>query len=79
MRDPEASDNPRVRRALAWVRGHGAPALVMSWLPVVGDPLCLAAGWLGIRALPALLWICVGKGLRYAALIVLLQAGGIAP
>src|SRR5687768_17597114 len=29
-------------RALAWVRRYGAPVLLLSWLPVVGDALCAA-------------------------------------
>jgi membrane protein YqaA with SNARE-associated domain len=41
----------------------------MSWLPVVGDGLCLAAGWLQLRWLPSLLFIFVGKALRYWLLI----------
>ncbi len=31
------------RRALDRIRRHGSPLLVLSWVPVVGDPLCLAA------------------------------------
>ncbi len=57
------------RRALARVRRHGAPALLLSWVPVVGDPLCLAAGWAGVRWLPALLFIAAGKAARYAVLL----------
>src|SRR3990167_2756403 len=33
-------------QALARVRRWGYPALLLSWLPLVGDGLCLAAGWL---------------------------------
>lgn len=63
------------REALQRIRRHGTPLLLLSWLPVVGDPLCLAAGWSGIRALPALLYIALGKGIRYALLLgVLLSA-----
>jgi membrane protein YqaA with SNARE-associated domain len=54
-----------LRRLQQW----GSPALLFSWLPVVGDPLCLAAGWLRISWLPALLFIAAGKGLRYGTLI----------
>jgi len=58
----------RHRRALAWLRRRGAVALLMAWVPVLGDPLCLAAGWLRIRLLPALLFTALGKTARYAAL-----------
>ncbi len=55
--------------ALRWLRRWGLPALLLSWLPVVGDGLCLAAGWLRLPWLPGLVLIAVGKGLRYAALV----------
>ncbi len=61
---------PEHRRALERIRRHGSPLLVLSWLPVVGDPLCVAAGWARIGALPALLFMALGKGLRYAILLL---------
>ena len=63
---------PEHRRALARISRHGGPLLLFSWLPVVGDPLCVAAGWSGIRLYPAILFIACGKGLRYAALLGML-------
>lgn len=51
---------------LAWVRDHGAPILLLSWVPVIGDALCAAAGWLRLAWLPCLLWMAAGKLLRYA-------------
>ncbi len=58
------------QQALSRIEHYGSPALLLSWLPIIGDPLCLAAGWLGIRPLPALIYIAIGKGVRYAALLV---------
>ena len=49
---------------------HGAPVLLLSWVPIIGDPLCVAAGWLRVHWLPALIFITVGKTARYAALMV---------
>lgn len=59
---PRRADTTR----LDWVRRHGAPVLLLSWAPVVGDALCAAAGWLRLPWLPCLLWMGVGKLLRYA-------------
>ena len=56
-------------KALAHIRRYGSPALLFSWLPVVGDPLCLAAGWLRINLLVTTLLLAIGKGARYAVLI----------
>jgi membrane protein YqaA with SNARE-associated domain len=62
-------DKPHHQRALQRVSRYGSPVLLLSWLPVVGDPLCVAAGWSGVRLVPAALYISFGKGLRYAALL----------
>lgn len=47
------------------LRRWGAPGLALAWVPVVGDLLPLAAGWLGIGFWPALFWTFVGKTGRY--------------
>ena len=62
---------PRQRAALDRVRRWGSPVLLFSWLPVIGDPLCLAAGWLRVHWLTALVFIGLGKALRYVAVILL--------
>lgn len=59
------------RRGVARLRRWGSPVLLMSWLPVIGDPLCLAAGWLRTHWLSSLLFIAAGKAGRYAALLLL--------
>jgi membrane protein YqaA with SNARE-associated domain len=58
------------RRALERLRRFGAPALLLSWLPVVGDPLCFAAGYLRLPVLPSTAFIALGKALRYALIVV---------
>jgi len=55
--------------ALNWLKRWGSPALVLSWIPIVGDPLCLAGGWLRIHWSAALFWIGLGKAARYAAIV----------
>src|SRR6218665_876067 len=52
-------------RALNWLKRFGAPACLLSWLPVVGDPLCAVAGWLKLPFWPCLAYMAVGKFLRY--------------
>lgn len=51
--------------ALRWLRRHGAKACLLSWLPVVGDPLCAVAGWLRLPFWPCVAFMAIGKGLRY--------------
>ncbi len=52
-------------RALGWLRRYGAPATLLAWLPVVGDALCVAAGWLRIAWMPALACMAAGRLARY--------------
>ena len=51
----------------------GSVALLLSWVPVIGDALCAAAGVLRLNWAACLLWMAVGKGLRYAAIAWALQ------
>ncbi|MGE5450334.1 MAG: YqaA family protein [Acidobacteriota bacterium] len=51
--------------ALRWLRRHGAKACLLSWLPIVGDPLCAVAGWLQLPFWPCMLFMAIGKGIRY--------------
>ncbi|RTE64746.1 DedA family protein [Amphritea opalescens] len=57
------------QRALNILRRYGVVALLLSWLPLIGDPLCLAAGWLRCSVWQSLLLIIVGKTLRYLLII----------
>ena len=52
-------------RAVTWVRRHGAWALLLSWVPIVGDALCAAAGWLRVPLWAAALAMALGKLARY--------------
>lgn len=58
----------RMRRAEAWFSRYGQASLLMAWLPVVGDPLCLVAGVLRVRLLNFVLLVTAGKLARYAVL-----------
>lgn len=52
-------------RALGWLQRWGPPACLLSWLPFVGDPLCAVAGWLRLPFWPCLMYMAIGKFLRY--------------
>ena len=52
-------------RALRWLHALGPQACLLSWLPAVGDPLCAVAGWLRLPFWPCLIYMAVGKFLRY--------------
>jgi membrane protein YqaA with SNARE-associated domain len=52
-------------KGLAMMQKYGAPALLLSWVPVIGDPLCVAAGWLRLNPWVSLAFIALGKLARY--------------
>lgn len=52
-------------------RRWGTWSLLLSWLPIVGDPLTLVAGAAGVRFLPFLTLVALGKGARYAVVLSL--------
>ena len=52
-------------KAAGWLKRYGAATLLLSWMPVIGDLLCLLAGWLRISWGPVLFFLCLGKALRY--------------
>lgn len=64
------SENQLVRAERLFLR-YGRWSLLLSWLPVVGDPLTMIAGVLKVPFPIFLLLVTLGKGLRYAILILL--------
>ncbi len=59
-------------RALDWLERIGPKACLLSWLPVVGDPLCAIAGWLKLPFWPCVLYMAIGKFARYVTMTTLL-------
>jgi membrane protein YqaA with SNARE-associated domain len=47
------------------VQRYGSPVLLLSWVPFIGDPLCVAAGWLRLNAGLSALFMAAGKLARY--------------
>jgi len=55
-------------KGLKWVQRYGSPVLLASWVPIIGDPLCVAAGWLRINPWLSALFMAIGKFARYLAI-----------
>ncbi len=52
-------------KGLPTVQRWGSPVLLLSWVPLLGDPLCVAAGWLRLNPWWAVLFMAIGKFGRY--------------
>jgi membrane protein YqaA with SNARE-associated domain len=66
---PQKEMNEKI---IARLKRHGAPLTFFAWLPIVGDVLCAAAGWLRIRWWAALVFMTAGRFARYAAIVWLM-------
>jgi membrane protein YqaA with SNARE-associated domain len=64
----KAVDPEHHERLKRWFGHLGPPAMAFSFLPVVGDPLCVVGGWLKLDVWKSVFWMTVGKFGRYVAL-----------
>jgi membrane protein YqaA with SNARE-associated domain len=58
-------------KAIEWLRRYGSPVTVLAWLPVVGDALCVAAGWLRVNWIATLGFMAIGRLGRYLVVAML--------
>jgi membrane protein YqaA with SNARE-associated domain len=63
--------NRQLVRASTWFQHYGPWSLLLSWLPIIGDPLTLAAGLARLGFPKFLLPVAVGKVGRYIAVFYL--------
>ena len=63
----------RMERASALIRTYGAPALLLSWVPLLGDAIVAAAGAARMQFVPFSLWTLAGKAARYAVLALIVD------
>ena len=52
-------------RLLSTVQRWGGLSLLISWVPLLGDAVCLAAGWLRTHLMLSIVCIAIGKFFRY--------------
>ena len=52
-----------------WLDRYGVWTLLLAWVPIVGDGLPIAAGWLRMQFWWSCLALMVGKFTRYAVLV----------
>lgn len=55
---------------------YGLLALLLAWVPIIGDPITVVAGILRVRLLWFVLLVAAGKGIRYvfvSALVLQVQ------
>jgi membrane protein YqaA with SNARE-associated domain len=68
----QAFAKERDTRWFLWLGRFGPKTLLLAWLPGIGDPLCTLAGWLRMAFWPSVVYMAIGKFLRYATMTWLL-------
>lgn len=68
-------DVAQQEKAERFYQRYGSWSLLLSWLPVIGDPLCLVGGILKVPFARFSLLVLAGKTARYAAVAYLTLQG----
>ena len=63
----------QIERSSAWFRKFGKWSLLFVWIPIIGDPLTLAAGLLRVKFIEFLILVTIGKVSRYVVIFYLLS------
>ena len=62
----------QIERSSAWFRKFGKWSLLFVWIPIIGDPLTLAAGLLRVKFLDFIILVAIGKVSRYLVVFYLI-------
>ena len=70
-----ARNRDRVAKVKAWADRYGSRAALLCWLPVVGDPLAVALGFVRSPVWQVGFYMLAGKFLRYVVWVWLIRQG----
>lgn len=62
--------NASYGKVMSWLKKFGPKACLLSWMPVVGDPLSVAAGWLRLSFWPCMFYMLIGRFGRFLFIAV---------
>ena len=63
----------QIERSSKWFNKFGKWSLLFAWIPIIGDPLTLAAGLLRVKFIEFLILVSIGKISRYLIIFYLLS------
>ncbi|THD49557.1 DedA family protein [Enterobacteriaceae bacterium ML5] len=72
---PQLKPQRGLQVAEGWLKRFGPAALLLSWLPVIGDVLCVLAGWLRMPWGSVVFFMLIGKAVRYIFITVVTLQG----
>jgi len=63
----------QIEKSSKWFNKFGRWSLLFAWVPIIGDPLTLAAGLLRVKFIEFLILVTIGKVSRYLVIFYLLS------
>ena len=63
----------QIKKSSSWFNRFGKWSLLFTWIPIIGDPLTLAAGLLRVKFIEFLILVSIGKVSRYIVIFYLLS------
>ena len=63
----------QIEKSSRWFNKFGRWSLLFAWVPIIGDPLTLAAGLLRVKFVEFLILVTIGKVSRYLVIFYLLS------
>jgi len=63
----------KIEKSSKWFNKFGRWSLLFAWVPIIGDPLTLAAGLLKVKFIEFLILVTIGKVSRYLVIFYLLS------
>lgn len=69
-------DAEQLQRATRLYHRYGVWSLLLSWVPIIGDPLCLLAGIFNVGFSRFSLPVIIGKFSRYSLVALMLPTAG---
>ena len=63
----------QIEKSSKWFDKFGRWSLLFAWVPIIGDPLTLAAGLLRVKFIEFLILVTIGKVSRYLVIFYLLS------
>ncbi|MBM3451517.1 MAG: DedA family protein [Bacteroidetes bacterium] len=64
----KGADKKQFSKLMPYITKYGSLCALLSWIPVIGDPLLLMLGFMRIRFLPIVIYMVAGKLTRYIVL-----------
>ena len=63
----------KIEKSSKWFNKFGRWSLLFAWVPIIGDPLTLAAGLLRVKFIEFLILVTIGKVIRYLIIFYFLS------